>query len=360
VKGSLLSEPELLTIACDESASEGENLMGSKHPVFVHASVNITTDAASEFMATLRAATKTQARELKSKIALAPRNRAALLEVLGSLDNQGNILLVDKSYFVAAKMIDLLVDELAHEYGVEVGLSGLGRQLADYLHQRGATAIGVTRWHTLLNSYNSVIRSYYRADAAPPTVEVFFEALEDALRNCCDVHVAQILGDIWRAREFTREYEGASPSVLRELDPMAPSITAASMTWQMRIGEVPFEFLADNYSGLSEEVCKAIVEAARAPLSVGGVELPRADLRAVRLVDSKFDVRVQVADILAGVGREVALLAANGVIDDQLQTVVHEMLDFNVLASSGSAIDRLVESRPLRYVEEWSARLGSM
>lgn len=76
--------------------------------------------------------------------------------------------------------------------------------------------------------------------------------------------MTQILRDIWQARALTHQYEGASPSVLRELDPMAPSMAAVSMTWQMRIGDVPFEFLADNYSGLNEEVREAIVEAARA------------------------------------------------------------------------------------------------
>lgn len=137
-----MPEPELLAIACDESASEGENLMASTHPVFVHASVNIAPDRATEFVATLRAASKTQSPELKSKAALASGNRPALLAALRTLDSQGNIHLVDKSYFVTAKMIDLLVDELAREYGVEVGRSGLGRQLADYLHQNGAAAIG--------------------------------------------------------------------------------------------------------------------------------------------------------------------------------------------------------------------------
>jgi hypothetical protein len=255
-------------------------------------------------------------------------------------------------------MIDLLVDELAREYGVEVGQSGLGRQLADHLHRHGAAAVGEARWNVLLSSYNSVIRSYYRADAVPPTVELFFTALEDALRNCKDQQVEQILSGIWRARELTHKYEGASPAVLRELDPMAPSMAAVSMTWQMRIGDVPFEFLADNYSGLSEEARAAIIEAARAPLSVGGVALPRADLRAIRMIDSKLDARVQVADVLAGVGREVARLAANEVFDDELQDVVYEMLDFNVLSSSGSAIDQLVELRPFRYIERWQGRRG--
>ena len=349
-----MTENEVTTIACDESASEGENLMGSTHPVFVHASVNLTVDEALEFRDNLRAATKTQASELKSKTALAPANRSALLIAMATLDGVGNIHLVDKSYFLTAKLIDLLVAARGDEYGLDVALSGLGRQLADYLHHSGPSAIGASRWNAVLSTYNGLIRSYLRAGALPPTVQPFFDALDDARRNCADAQVERILEAIWDARHLTFAYEGASPVELRELDPMAPSLVAVSMTWHMRLGELPFEFLADNYSGLTEVVRDSIVASARGPLSVGSVELPRADLRGIRLIDSKLDARVQVADILAGVGREVAQLAMGGTFDNELQDVVHRMLDYNVMASSGSPLDRLIDRKPLRYLQEWS------
>ena len=41
-----MTDAEVRVIACDESASEGENLIASRHPVFVHASVNLTMEDA--------------------------------------------------------------------------------------------------------------------------------------------------------------------------------------------------------------------------------------------------------------------------------------------------------------------------
>lgn len=87
--------------------------------------------------------------------------------------------------------------------------------------------------------------------------------------------------------------------------------------------------------------------------AVGGFELPRPDLRRIRLVDSRLDARVQAADIMSGIGREIARLAMIGTFDDRLQVRVHNMLDYNLMCSSSSPIDKLVERRPLKYMSAW-------
>lgn len=344
------------TIACDESASEGENLVASRHPVFVHGSTDISLDEAQEFIAALRTATDAQAREMKSSAVLRPRNRVALLRALSSLEGHGNIYVVDKSYFLTAKLIALTVAEFGERLGQDVHHSGFGRYMADLLHRDAEAAVGTTSWNAVLSTFNSVVRSYVREGSAAPTVEFFYEALAHARKRCRNLRVALILEEVWEARDLIRDYEGATPVELRELDPIAPSLAAVSMTWHMRLGGVPFEFLHDTYSVLSPSVCNAIVESSRAPLALGELSLPRADLRGIRLIDSKSDARVQVADILAGVGREVAQMAAAETFDDDLQTAVHQMLDFNVMSSGGSPLDRLVEQAPLDYLDAWKAR----
>lgn len=346
---------QVTVIACDESASEGENLMMSTHPVFVHGSVNLSLEEATELREQMRSAMRAQGSEMKSKTALAPRNRSALLDAMNALDGKANIYLVEKSYFVVGKLIDLLIAEMATDYDVDVAGSGLGRRLAEQLHDVGPSAIGAERWDALLSTYNAVIRSYLRHDDEPPTIQPFLAALADACIACTDPKVQRILDDIWAARYLTLEYEGASRVELRELDPMAPSLASVSMTWHLRLRGQPFEFLIDNYSILTDDVREAIIAASRVPLSVGPVELPRADLRGIEMIDSRLDARVQIADIVAGVGREVARLAMNGVFDDPLQEATHEMLDFNVMCSTGSPLNTLTERTPLRYFESWMA-----
>lgn len=346
---------EVRVIACDESASEGENLMTSTHPVFVHGSVNLSLEEALQLRDHMRSAMRAQAPEMKSKTALAPRNRSVLLDAMRALEGKANIYLVEKSYFVVGKLIDLLIAEMATDYDVDIAGSGLGRRFAEHLHDAGPTAVGAERWDALLGTYNAVIRSYLREDDEPPTIRPFLAALADARIACTDPNVKRILDDIWAARYLTLEYEGVSRVKLRELDPMAPSLAAVSMTWQMRLRGEPFEFLIDKYSILTEDVCEAIVVASRVPLSVGSIELPRADLRRISMIDSRLDARVQIADVVAGVGREVARMAMNGTFDDELQEVTHEMLDFNVMCSSASPLNELTERRPLKYFESWMA-----
>jgi len=71
------------------------------------------------------------------------------------------------------------------------------------------------------------------------------------------------------------------------------------------------------------------------------------------LESSRVDARVQVADILGGVGREIARLAEAGTFDDDLQRVTSEMLDFNGMWSEGSPLDVLYERRPPQYIQAY-------
>lgn len=140
-------------------------------------------------------------------------------------------------------------------------------------------------------------------------------------------------------RRILNRYRVTMPGTYRArtLRKFDRNIFRAGMPWADRVLEtVPYCWLCP----------------ARAPLAIRGTPLPRADLRGIRFTDSRTDAQVQVADILAGVGREVARLAATGRFDDPLQTVVHQMLDFNVMSSGGSPVDRLVERAPLKYLEE--------
>ena len=342
-------------IACDESASEGENLMMSTHPVFVHGSVNLSLEEATELRDEMRVAMRAQAPEMKSKTALAPRNRGALLDAMRAIENKANIYFVEKSYFIVGKLIDLLIAEMDTDDDIDVAGSGLGRRLAEHLHDAGPAAVGVEQWDALLSTYNAVIRSYIREDDDPPTIQPFLAALRAARVACTDPTVRNILDGLWAARYLALEYEGASPVDLRVLDPMAPSLASVSMTWHLRLRGEPFTFLVDNYSLLTEDVRDAVVRASRVPLTVGSVELPRADLRGIQMIDSRLDTRVQIADVVAGVGREVARLAMSGVFDDELQEATHEMLDFNVMCSSGSPLNELTNRKPLRYFDSWMA-----
>lgn len=326
--------------------------------MFVHGSVNLTLTQAANFIGMLRELTGVKAPELKSTTVLAPRYRSRLILALSALENHANVYLVDKSYFLVAKMIALLPGELGERSGLSMHLSGLGPTWAHTLHREGPAAVGSARWAELLVTFNDLIRSYLRQGSTPPTVDPFIAALASARRASRTAEVSEVLDAVWDARHIANEFEGVNAVGFRELDPMYPSLAAVARTWRLRLGDVPFEMLADNYYGLTEEVCAEIVDAARQPLALGGMPPMAADLRRISLVDSKLDARVQVADIVAGVGREVARLALEGVLDDDLQNAVHQMLDYNVMTSGGSQLDKLIERKPISYIHERLQRRG--
>lgn len=349
-------EDDVRVIACDESGSESETLIASQHPVFVHASVNLPLDSATELRDGLRAATRTQAPEMKSKIILRPRHRAVLLELIDNLADTVNISLVDKSYFLTSKLIETIIGPHAEQWDTNIGTSGQGREWAEYLDRHAPDAVGAVRWDAVLSTYNSLVRSHQRAGSIAPGVEPFFFALEDAFNNCTDDGAREILWMLWESRWFALEFEGKGEVELRELDPLFPTMSAAARNWAMRMGDAPFEFLADTYSLLTPSVCSLIVDASRQTLWIADRPQPIANLRRITTADSRSDARIQLADLLAGVGREVARLAMTGVLDDDLQIAVHEMLDINVMASSGSPLDILVDRRELRYRDVWVAK----
>jgi hypothetical protein len=223
------------------------------------------------------------------------------------------------------------------------------------LHNRAPASVGRENWDALLKAYNEVIRSHLRAGSTAPTTQEFFSLLGLARIASSDSEVTMVLELIWQGRENVSRYQGERPGNFREMDPMVTTLAAVSRSWRIRLGDVPFEFLADDYWGLDPETRQLIIEGVRAPLDVGRVQLPAVDLRGIRLANSKSDVRIQVADLVAGIGREIARLANQGIFDNPLQIEATDLLDFDVMCAMGSPLDILHSRRPIRYFEEWMA-----
>lgn len=96
-------------IACDESGSEGEKLVGGNTAVFAHASVRIDADAADACVAELRRRIRSPAVEYKANHLLRQKHRATLVWFLGPsgpIHGRAHVYLVEKAYF--------LVRSLAH------------------------------------------------------------------------------------------------------------------------------------------------------------------------------------------------------------------------------------------------------
>ncbi|MFI5611099.1 hypothetical protein [Amycolatopsis sp. NPDC051903] len=154
-------------LACDESGSEGDNLVGANTAVFAHAGVRLDTSAASACVAELRARIRSPAVEYKANHLLRAKNRAALVWFLGPsgpLVDRAGVLLVDKALFLTGKVVDLLVDRVSYPDC----LARRPDSRAEALHRAGPHFAGERRWGEFLRSFTALLHRSPRRPGLTP------------------------------------------------------------------------------------------------------------------------------------------------------------------------------------------------
>jgi hypothetical protein len=288
----------VLELACDESGSEGEHLVGGNTDVFAHASVRLTTESATECILELRDRIRSPAEEYKANHLLRSKHRSALewlLGVSGPIRGNARVHLTDKAFFVVGRVVELLVGD---------------RAAAVALYRAGRPAFGDGPWQAFLESSNDLLRRYRGTGGAP--VDGFFRAVEALPPH-------EILAGLRRARpraEAVRSQLLAyNPRAVPVLDTLIPALARAVVHWG-RDGTA-VSIVHDEHSTLT------VHRVARLTELVGGA----CRLTGVRLVDSRCDPRVQVADFLAGVARKIASDELNGRGDPELTGLLRPYVD---------------------------------
>lgn len=298
-----------LVVACDESGNDGENLLAGTSPVFVHASVTASKEKASEIMAEVRRQTRSGSVELKSKTLLHPKNEGTARWLLEhpELGDSVSLHFTDKRYFLVTKLFDTTIEELAREDGYDMYADGSALCGANVLFFT-APVFYTERWDALLVAFQDFLRAKSASDA-----QASLETLEARVVDVLslkgappDMFLDLIHAGIKHLRLLSRLQLGQGINHrLRTLDPLIPAVGAAVAYWAEVSGR-PVEILHDAAKELTPER----VAAMRQHLAEPGIVAPhRADrgvkLTGVTLVDSKLEERVQLADLLAGLGRSV-------------------------------------------------------
>ncbi|TFD35411.1 hypothetical protein E3T37_15265 [Cryobacterium sp. TMT2-10] len=296
----------VLEIACDESGNEGENLFAAGSTVFAHASTSLSEAQAKTIMDRLRHDTGSSANELKSSTLLKPVNRD-LMEWLLSADSglvgAGIVHFSEKRYFLVGKIIDLLVEEVLHERGEEVYLDGRARRMALRLYRDGPAALR-PHWDPLVESFNSMIRAKQRK-GIKATAADFYANVDLARAARTDSAVSHILRLIHAARPEAEDFVSRAQLTavhFLTLDPVLAAVSQAPRTWFERTG-AHIRVVHDNAPSLTPSRIATIVSELNNPSMP---EFPSVPLEGISCVDSLKSHRVQVADLLAGVGRRLA------------------------------------------------------
>lgn len=283
----------VVEIACDESGSEGEKLVGGVTDVFAHASVGLSLAAATDCVARVRDRIRSPAQEYKANHLLRDKHRGALVWLLGEsgpMHGEAFVVLVDKTLFLVSRMVGLLTGDDSR---------------AAVLNAGGPAAFGQQRWAAFLESFNSVVRVRTRR-GDQVTIDSFFQDLDYLLRFRVDDQVRSILAEMSGGRQRIENYRtsiAVDPTVVSTVDPMVSSIVRTVTHWS---GGEPVEIVHDEQLSFTET---RIAQLKR---------LCAGRLAGLRLVDSRDDARVQVADFLAGVARRIASEEHNGRGDPEL------------------------------------------
>ena len=300
----------LMEIACDESGSDGENLTGGNTDVFAHASVRLPVETAAAYVQEIRHRIRSPATEYKANHLLRDKHRAVLESFLGPTgplrDGNAHVHLLEKTFFVVNRAVDLLLGEDGDGNGDR---DGEGPE-AITLFQEGPRTFGERDWRDFLTASNQLLRVRNDNAATVPT-DVFFRTV-DALRDeYSGTTAGVIVGRLATARsrsraESYRERMRHSPVLFPVLNPLLPAIVSTARYWLAEGRSV--RLVHDRQNMLTPERIAWIMEAA--PLS------------DVRLVAARSDARVQLADFLAGIARKLASDELNGRGDPTLTALL--------------------------------------
>ncbi len=321
-------------IACDESGSEGENGVDAAHRVFVHASVDLTLAEAAEVIAEVRRLASSQASEYKSEQLLRPGHRETLDWLLagdGVLAGRARVFVVDKGYFVVGKIVDLLVEEVAHEAGKDLYINDQARNFAWTLYRQGRRALGSADWTALVTGFNSLMRAKQRK-GVKSTVDEFFAVVDRVRLRSKRRDVDEVLALLWRAKahaEIFQEFLEDPTDQLPSLDPLIASIPQTIRSWHEATGR-PIQLVHDRQAVLTPARVATLVDSLAHPLPEFARFTPPVRVMAIEQVDSKDDPRVQVADLLAGASRQIASNALVGEPDDRI-VLLRPFVDRNSL-----------------------------
>lgn len=315
-----------IEIACDESGSDGENLIDGTTRVFAHGSTDLTLDEADDLVRRIRQHTGLATRELKSTSLLKPRFRDFTLEMLavhGVLNGRAKVTLVDKVYMAVCKVVDLVIEEHAYRQGNDLLRSGAAKSMARVLFQEGPRAYNAENWDRLLRQFVSFARATQRT-GSKTTCDELLETI-DALRlRARRSRVEKIMEMLWESRSELKSLDPTSEAnvALRGLDPVIPSVMETARAWHEATGR-SVALVHDRQSALTPDARSILQSIANHPHP----ELPfKTPIEKFVVVDSHDDSRIQLADIIAGVGALAGRAALIGDLEVDLANVIRPII----------------------------------
>ena len=291
-------------VVFDESGNTGADLLNQQQPVFALASTCLSREQASLILEPL---STPQTREIKfSRLRRTEAGRRRIIEFLScsSLDPENIITtLFHKKYMIVTKVVDLLVENLAYEDGIDLYRDGANIAMSNYFYFCMPTFCGEGRTTTLLRRFVEMLR--FRT---PRNIRRFYVAARAMYEHSTDREFAASLAPILVSERMIGFILANNDR--NSLDPAIPAFVQHCSLWGDRFGR-EYGLIHDDSKPIFQE--KETLEIFMSPeeeIHVLGYDRRKFSfpLRAsgVRFASSNEDPRLQVADILAGASSYLA------------------------------------------------------
>ena len=284
-------------VAFDESGNTGADLLNQHQPVFALASTCLSCEQANLILESL---STPQTREIKfSRLRRTGAGRRRIIEFLScSSFGPANVIttLYHKKYMVVTKVVDLLVENLAYEDGIDLYRDGANIAMSNYFYFCMPKFCGEGRTTNFLRRFVEMLR--FRTSR---NIRRFYVAARTMYENSTDRKFAESLAPILvseRMIDFILEHNDRN-----SLDPAIPAFVQHCSFWGDLFGN-EYDLIHDDSKSIFQQ--KETLEAFMLPdeeVHVLGYDRRKFSfpLRAsgIRFASSSEDPRLQVADILA-------------------------------------------------------------
>ncbi|MFB2897175.1 DUF3800 domain-containing protein [Aerosakkonemataceae cyanobacterium BLCC-F50] len=283
------------TIFLDECGYTGEDLLNPEQPIFTLASLNLPESDCQELKRTFFS--NVQSTELKySSLSRRPRQQQMILEFLKELSKKPEIvkfLYAHKQFVLVIKMVEILVEPVFYEGGIDFYDKGANIGLANLLFYSLPVVGGIEFFKNLLINFQEMMRS--RTEKA---YQAFFDSI---LTNNSSEDINELL-NCFRESHSLFGYELLNTS--QHLD-IAVTCTFTLMSlWRQDLND-DILLIHDNSSAMAKErkIWDVIVDP-NLPSDEVGYDRRRIQfpIRVVKTCpeDSKKWAGLQLVDILAG------------------------------------------------------------
>ncbi|MCK4819484.1 DUF3800 domain-containing protein [bacterium] len=304
-------------VAFDESGNSGANLLDSEQPVFVLASVYLSSDETANLI-------DPNSDEMKfSKLRRSSIGRRKIIEILNSellIDEKSLISGFHKPYMIITKMVDLLIEPMFYESGIDLYVRGANIALSNMLFFAMPAFIGRHAFEAMQAAFVEMIRSPSTA-----TANQFYSILSEARSNLKDSEFAQEMDMLIATKPVAEEFFGKWDG--SDLDPAIPAFVEHASIWTSRLN-TEFQIVHDASKPIQQQqlVLEAMMSTSEGAVSIGYDRRKMVfpiKAKGIEFFDSSLYPQIQVADIVASSAAYVLRASLRHPTDSLAQNLQH-------------------------------------